>query len=609
MPELGGKLLPLGEKKIEDKLDIRLTCSRTEVIISRDIVILAGGNLMTFLHKVKEKICSHLAAGLKATLDQNDIDGEPFLEQIKLEEPRSKEHGDFACNIALLLSKPLGQPPRDLATQIVANLPGGDLAKDLLAKVEVAGPGFINIYLKPSWLAGILPEIEWAGENFGRLNIGAGQKIQVEFVSANPTGPLHFGHARGAVVGDTLANVLSFGGYEVEKEFYINNVGRQMDLLGESIYLRLMESRGQEAEFPADGYQGEYIKELARQIKEKYGDSFDIHSEKERIALCREFGYQNLLLGIKEDLQAFGIKFDNWFSERKLHEAGNIEEAISILKKKKLLYEKDGATWFATSRYGDEKDRVVIRSNGEYTYFAADIAYHYDKLQRGFSKIINIWGADHHGHIGRMKAAIEAFGYNPAALDVLIVQMVTLLRGREKMQMSKRSGEFITMMDVLSEVGKDAARFFNLMRNPDSHMDFDLELAKEQSTSNPVYYLQYAHARSAGLFKKAEEEGIVVKQPSEVDLTLLMDESEKELLFLLASFPLTVEESCINLSPHCLAIYGHELAQAFHIFYNRCPIIDARADLRDARLSLVWASQRVLKNLFNIMGISAPETM
>lgn len=579
-------------------------------IIRKDVDILAGGFLMFFLEDIRERICTSLEFSLIQVLDELGLEEKiNFSDKLVLEEPRSKDHGDYACNIALMLSKELKMSPRDVATKILEKYPHDERTEGLVEKLEVAGPGFINIFLKTSWLSKILLEIEDQGDNFGRLNIGEGQKVQIEFVSANPTGPLHAGHARGAVVGDTMANVLSFSGYEVEREFYINNAGRQMELLGLSIYLRFQELQGEKVEFPEDGYRGDYIKELAQQIEENYGEAFNVHPEKERIALCREFGYQALLMKLKEDLQAFGIKFDNWFSERSLHDENLIEESLANLKKKRLLYEEEGASWFASSHFGDEKDRVVIRSNKEYTYFAADIAYHFNKLERGFTKLINVWGADHHGHIMRMKAAIEAFGYNPDVLQIIIVQLVNLMRGSEKIQMSKRAGEFVTMKEVVEEVGKDAVRYFNLVRNPDSHMDFDLELAKEQSTTNPVYYLQYAHARSSSLLKKAKEEGIELKKLRNLDLTVLSEELEKELMWNLARFPQVIEESCVNLSPHYLATYGQELAQTFHVFYNKCPIIGSEKKIQDARLALVWANQRVLKNLFGIMGINAPETM
>lgn len=563
---------------------------------------------MPFLQEVKDGLKDYLTQGLEAVLQKRSLDGD-YTSQIALEKPAHAQHGDFASNIAMLLSRPLQAAPRSIAQELVENLPTEGTMAQMVDRVEVAGPGFINIYMAPGWLVPLLQTIELAGDRYGSNRKGEGKKVQVEFVSANPTGPLHVGHSRGAIVGDTLSRILGFSGYAVEREFYINNAGHQIELLGRSIYLRLREEKGEEIVFPQDYYQGDYIRDLARQILAKYGDSLDIHSQEEREALCREFGYQKLLKNIKEDLKAYDIHFDRWFSERELHEEGHVEEALQLLRKKKFLYEKEGATWFLSSRFGDHKDRVVIKSDGQYTYFAADIAYHYNKLKRGFSWIIDILGADHHGYIERMKAAVEAFGYPRDILEIPIIQIVTLYRGETRVSMSKRAGEFVTMQEVLEEVGRDAARYFYLTRSPESQMDFDLEAAREQSTNNPVYYLQYAHARICSLFEKVAEHEYRIPRPREVDCTPLAHDLEKKLLAVLARFPEVVEECRDNLAPHLLTSYGHELAQAFHTFYNQCPILTAHENLREARLALVWSTRQVLRNLFRLLAISAPERM
>ncbi len=563
---------------------------------------------MPFLHDVRARIITVIQHSLIPVLQKREVEVAPVLNRVELEEPRHREHGDFACNIAMAISRDLKTSPREIAGEIIENLPREEAQKAWIDRLEIAGPGFINIYLQPDWLKGVLPAIAAEKESYGKVDRGQGQKVQVEFVSANPTGPLHVGHSRGAVVGDVLGNVLQFCGCEVEKEFYINNAGHQMELLGRSIYLRLQEEQGKTVDFPDNGYRGEYIREMARKIIDKYGDGLDLHPPRERELLCREFGYQELLGRMKDDLKELGINFDRWFSERTLYEKKRVEEAVALLRRGKFLYEEEGATWFVSSRFGDDKDRVLIKSDGSYTYFAADIAYHLDKLKRGFDLIIDVLGADHHGHIARMKAAVEAFGYDRDMLKILIVQIVTLWRGDEKVPMSKRAGEFVTVSDVVREVGVDAARYFYLMRSPESHMDFDLELAREQSTKNPVYYLQYAHARMMSLFKKAREREIAIPAPDEVDLNPLGSE-EEPLLRALIRFPEVVEESFENLSPHVLTVYGHDLAGAFHAFYNKCPILTAEPEVREVRLALVSGTHRVLKNLLKILGINAPDQM
>ncbi len=528
---------------------------------------------------------------------QEEID----LPPVEVEVPREKSHGDYASNLAMVMAGRLGENPRRLAEYLAESL---DF--ELLEKVEVAGPGFINLTLNNNWLAEALDKILEAGQDYGRTNQGRGQKVQLEFVSTNPTGPLHVGHSRGAVVGDVVASIMERAGYEVYREYYINDAGNQIDLLGESTYLRYQELFGREITLSKNSYRGDYIIDIARELKQEHGSKLLEKPEEEAFIIAREFALEQMLELIRQDLKKFGITFDNWFSERELHENNKIQEVSAELKEKGYVYEKEGALWFKSTAFGDDKDRVVIKSDGSPTYLAADIAYHQNKMERGFQHLINVWGADHHGYIERMKAVMEALGYERDNLEIIIVQIVTLLREGKKVPMSKRSGEFVTMREVLEEVGRDAARYFYSMRSTDSHFDFDLELAKKQSTENPVYYIQYAHARIMSIKDNA---GKLSEEIEKGDASLLKTEEEIELLKLLARYPEELKVAAERRACHLVAAYAHELAGAFHVFYNKCRVITEDRELSLARLKLVEAARIVLRNVLEVIGVSAPEQM
>jgi len=528
---------------------------------------------------------------------QEEID----LPPVEVEVPREKSHGDYASNLAMVMAGRLGENPRRLAEYLAESL---DF--ELLEKVEVAGPGFINLTLNNNWLAEALDKILEAGQDYGRTNQGRGQKVQLEFVSTNPTGPLHVGHSRGAVVGDVVASIMERAGYEVYREYYINDAGNQIDLLGESTYLRYQELFGREITLSKNSYRGDYIIDIARELKQEHGSKLLEKPEEEAFIIAREFALEQMLELIRQDLKKFGITFDNWFSERELHENNKIQEVSAELKEKGYVYEKEGALWFKSTAFGDDKDRVIIKSDGSPTYLAADIAYHQNKMERGFQHLINVWGADHHGYIERMKAVMEALGYERDNLEIIIVQIVTLLREGKKVPMSKRSGEFVTMREVLEEVGRDAARYFYSMRSTDSHFDFDLELAKKQSTENPVYYIQYAHARIMSIKDNA---GKLLEEIEKGDASLLKTEEEIELLKLLARYPEELKVAAERRACHLVAAYAHELAGAFHVFYNKCRVITEDRELSLARLKLVEAARIVLRNVLEVIGVSAPEQM
>ncbi|MCK8828444.1 arginine--tRNA ligase [Natroniella acetigena] len=555
---------------------------------------------MSLIRKLQTRLQGEIKSAIETAEQLEVID----LPPIKLETPRNENHGDYATNIAMILAGQAKMPPREIAQLIIENLT--DL--DFIAKIEVAGPGFINFYFSIDWLYDVVVEIEEQADDYGQGDLGAGKKIQVEFVSANPTGPLHVGHSRGAVVGDVLANILQTAGFDVSKEYYINDAGNQMDLLGRSVAIRYQQLLEEDVELPEDAYRGEYITELAQEIVEQDGDKYLAEAKAGQLEYFREYAYQELLDQIKADLNNFGIKFDNWFSERTLH-SDKIEEVAAKLKADQLIYEQDGALWFKSSKFGDDKDRVVIKEDGSPTYLAADIAYHQNKYQRGFEEVINVWGADHHGYVARMKAVVEALGYQREALQIILVQLVTLLRDGKQVPMSKRAGDFVTMRDVIKEVGKDAARYFYVMRSPDSHLDFDLELAKQESTENPVYYIQYAHARICSILEQVEEEGIEIDSLEEIDLSKLTTEAEINLLKELADYPDQIAKSAESRAPHHMARFAHQLASAFHTFYNKCYVLVEDRDLMKARLRLVLATKQVLVNLLELLGISAPENM
>ncbi|NLI83648.1 MAG: arginine--tRNA ligase [Deltaproteobacteria bacterium] len=528
---------------------------------------------------------------------------------IELDIPKIAEHGHYATNVAMSLTRHLKRNPREIAGLILRSLQDRE---GLLHKVEIAGPGFINFFINSgSWQA-IVAEILKAPRVYGRQDLGRNRRVQVEFVSANPTGPLHIGHGRGAATGDVVANVLQACGYSVQREYYINDAGNQMDTLGRSLYYRYQQLLGRQVEFPENHYRGEYMVDLAREFRELQGDRYGNRPLEEVLDHFTRFAADRILEGIREDLSAFGVCFDAWFSERSLHEAGAIEKTIEELKSKGHVYEQDGATWFRSTAFGDEKDRVVVRANGMSTYFAADLAYHRDKFERGFDTLVDIWGADHHGYVERMLAGVQALGRDRSDLKIILVQLVNLLRGGEPVAMSTRAGEFVTLKEVLDEVGRDAARFLFLTRRSDSPLDFDLEVAKMQSNDNPVYYVQYAHARLCSVFEVARERGVHWDQAageSLAHLDRLELPQELELMRLLGEYPHVLANCARCLEAHFIPYYLHELVSLFHSYYNQNRILGDDPPLTQARLSLAAAIREVLRNALEILGVSAPERM
>jgi arginyl-tRNA synthetase len=523
-----------------------------------------------------------------------------------LERPREKAHGDWATNIAMVMAKQLQLRPQEIAEIICEFI---EDKEGYIEKIEVAGPGFINFFLSSKYLYKILQEIEEKGELFGRSNLGQGKKVQIEFVSANPVGPMHVGHGRWAAVGDSLANILEATGYRVTREFYLNDYGRQMDIFAKSVSIRYAQLLGEDIAFPEDGYQGEYIKDIAREIIAKEGNKYLKFEAKKREEIFKEIAYRQVIEHIKNTLKQMDVNFDVWFSERTLHTSSAVKKAIKELKDRGYVFEKDGAIWFKASTFGDEKDRVLIRENGEPTYFAADVAYHKNKLERGFEKIINIWGADHHGYVARVKAAVQAFGYPAETVEILLGQLVNLLKSGEPVRMSKRTGEMVTLDELLEEVGKDALRFLLLMRSTDSPLDLDIELAVKESNENPVYYVQYAHARICSILRYAETEGVELPIPGKSDYSLLKEGPELDLIRKLAEWPEVLEVAAKHLAPYYLTRYAQELAGIFHYFYTKCRVISQNDALTSARLALVRSSQIVLKSVLQTIGVSAPERM
>ncbi len=519
--------------------------------------------------------------------------------------PKLEKHGDYASNFCMVMASALRMAPRKIAEGMKAGLE----KEGLFERVDVAGPGFLNVFLSPGFWQENLLEIKKRGREYGSSDAGKGRKVLVEFVSANPTGPLHVGHGRGAAVGDSLCRVLRMAGYQVTSEYYINDVGNQMQTLGRSVYLRYQEHLGRRIDFPPECYQGDYIRQIAAYIAKEYGDRFLDVDFAEHADFFIDRAVSEIFEGIRNDLDDFRVRFDSWFSERSLHESGLVEKTIEELKASGKIYEKEGALWFRTSDYGDEKDRVVRRSNGVLTYFAADIAYHRNKFQRGFQELVDIWGADHHGYIPRVKAAISAMDFDPEALNVLLVQLVNLIEGGQVKAMSTRAGQFVTLREVIDDVGADAARFIFLTRRCDSHLDFDLDLAKSQSQENPVYYVQYAHARLSSVFRTAREKGVTVMAPREVDLSVLDDPEEMKILKVLASFPETVAQSAAALEPHRISYYLTELAGLLHKYYTTHRFIGDDSKVTQARLLLADVVRTVLKNGLGLLGVSAPDKM
>jgi len=526
--------------------------------------------------------------------------------EIQLEIPKVKEYGDSCTNIAMRLSGSARQKPMDFALRIISALEGEpqkSKLKDSVQKIEAKPPGFINFWLSEEVFYNTLKEIDAEQQNFGKQDIGKGAKVMVEFVSANPTGPLTIAHARQAAFGDSLANILGLCGYKVTREYYINDEGVQMSILASSVLARHLELLKQESVFPENGYKGLYIYDIARAIEEKYKAKF-IKEDKGRKAFFLKFSCDRIMDTIKKDLDDFGVSFDVWYSQAELAKSGKVERELAALRGKGFIYDNEGASWLKSTQFGDDKDRVVIKSDSSYTYLAPDIAYHKDKFNRGFDRLIDIWGPDHHGYVPRMKAAIQALGFDKNSLSVIIIQLATLFREGKPVSMSTRQGEFVTLRELLDEVGRDAGRFFFLMRKADSHLDFDLELAKSQTSQNPVYYVQYAHARICSILEKQKADSADLKL-----LKLLKEKEEMDLIKLLSQFPYTLKMCGLSLEPHGLVAYLQELASTFHYFYDKNRVIGDDADLTRARLFLVDCTRIVLANGLRLLGVSAPAKM
>jgi arginyl-tRNA synthetase len=586
---------------------------------------------------LKDQLVTRLAAAVSQLQAEGSLPAD-LAPDIMVERTRDRTHGDFASNLAMTLAKAARCKPRDLAERIVAAME----TDARVVRIDIAGPGFINFHLGADAWHGVIVDILTQGGNYGRSDLGKGQRVQVEFVSANPTGPLHVGHGRGAAYGAAVADLLQAVGFDVHREYYVNDAGRQMDILATSVWLRYLELGGETFEFPANGYQGDYVQDIAATLRREQGDAYH-HTTAEvfadlpadapaggdkedyidaliartrqllgdnRYRFVFELGLNTILDDIRDDLALFGVNYETWYSERSLVESGAVNRAIERLRHTEHVYEQDGALWFRSTDYGDEKDRVLVRDNGQATYFASDIAYHMDKLERGFARVIDIWGADHHGYVPRVKAALQALGDDPARLDVLLVQFAVLYRGGEKMQMSTRSGEFVTLRQLRKEVGKDAARYFYVMRKCEQHMDFDLDLAKSQSNDNPVYYVQYAHARVMSVFRQLQEKQLQWDQAAgNAALAALEELHEQELILALSRYPEVLEAAALNHEPHHLTHYLRELANAFHTYYNAHTFIVADERLRNARLNLIEATRQVIANGLELLGVSAPDSM
>jgi arginyl-tRNA synthetase len=572
------------------------------------------------------------------TLHSDGMLPEPFAGEVQITHTKNKDHGDFACNVAMQLAKPARRSPRDIAQAIIDALP----THEALVKAEIAGPGFINFFIDPSAGRSVIARILVEGDQYGRSDIGQGKRVQVEFVSANPTGPLHVGHGRGAAYGATVADLLQAVGFEVHREYYVNDAGRQMDILGTSVWLRYLELAGEELTFPSNGYKGDYVWDIAATLHREHGDDYRhsvpevfegvpadepeggdkeahidalIDSAKRLLGDIRyryifDLGLNTILDHIRADLASFGINYEEWYSERGLTEKGSVNKAIERLREAGHIYEKEGALWFRSSDFHDEKDRVVQRDNGQTTYFASDIAYHMEKLERGFDLVIDVWGADHHGYVPRVRSALRALGDDDSKLEVLLVQFANLYRDGEKVQMSTRSGSFVTLRELRKEVGADAARFFYVMRKCEQHLDFDLDLAKSQSADNPVYYIQYAHARIHSVMRQLSEKGFNYDQAlGENNLDLLNEAHEEDLINFLGRYPDVLEGAALHREPHQLVHFLRDLANAFHTYYNAHQFIVEDDKLRNARLNLCLATRQVLANGLGLLGVSAPEEM
>jgi len=585
---------------------------------------------------MKQTLQQQITSALQQLLDQGIFDFQ-LPDEVSIERTRDKSHGDYATNVALVLNKQAKCPPRDLAEKIVSALPESTFVE----KCEIAGPGFINFTLSEASRLAVVDTILQTKEKFGHSDIGGGKKVQIEFVSANPTGPLHVGHGRGAAYGATVANLMAATGFEVQREYYVNDAGRQMDILATSIWMRYLDLCGLEVSFPSNGYQGDYVWDIAADLHRENSDNFahpmdavmldipadepdggdkEIHVDGliarakallgDHYRTIFDAGLNTILDDIRSDLAGFGVEFDRWYSERALVESGAVERASETLQQAGHIYKEKGALWFRSSHFGDEKDRVVYRDNGMHTYFASDIAYHMEKFERGFEQVIDVWGADHHGYVPRVKAAIQALGQNPDQFEALLVQFAILYRGGERVQMSTRSGSFVTLRELREEVGSDAARFFYVMRKCEQHMDFDLDLAKSQSNDNPVYYIQYAHARICSVMQQLSDKGLSFDQANGLNnLNMLVEPQEQALVTTLAKFPELIQSAALNQEPHAVAHYLRELANELHSYYNAHHFIVDNTSLRDARLALAIAVRQVIQNGLKLLGVSAPERM
>jgi arginyl-tRNA synthetase len=554
---------------------------------------------MNVLEQTEIKLKEEIAEAVKKA----ELATEEEMPDVILEKPKEKAHGDFAANIAMQLARIAKKAPRLIAEDIVNHL---DVEKAGVEKVEIAGPGFINFFMKTDFLGDLIHTVLETKEDYGKTNMGQGKKIQVEFVSANPTGDLHLGHARGAAYGDVLCNVLEAAGYEVEREYYINDAGSQIDNLGKSIEVRYYEELGKEKDMPEDGYRGQSIIDIAKQIVAEDGDKWLDQSEEERLDYFKECGLKASLENIEKDLKAFRVEFDTWFSERSLYEE-KIDEALEKLDEGNYTYEEEGALWFKSTEFGDDKDRVLRKQDGNYTYLTPDIAYHKNKIDRGFDQLINVWGADHHGYIPRMKAAIQALGYAQDKLEVKIIQMVNLFASGEKIKMSKRTGKAVALRELVEEVGIDAARYYFVTRSNDSQLDFDIDLARSESNDNPVYYVQYAHARICTMLKQAEAKGFSDEQ---ADVSLLTTEKEVDLLKRIGAFPQIVAEAADKQTPHKVTNFVFDLASSLHSFYNAEKVLDGdNPELTSARISLMKAVRVTIQNALRLIGVAAPEKM
>ena len=554
---------------------------------------------------IRDDLARLIAQAIKKAQRKGDL---PKFDvpEIVLEHPKQAGHGDYATPVCLQMARLARMAPVEIAKQVVKRLP----ETEAVGQVEIAHPGYINITLSESWLAHQVEDILATGETWGNINLGQGRRVQVEYGSANPTGPLHIGFARNVVLGDGIANVLAAAGYDVQREYYVNDAGTQMNLFGETMYVRYAQALGHDEPFPEGGYPGSYVEEWARQIAADEGDKYLHMPREEAVSILRDLGLAKVLAHIRRDVELLGIHYDNWFSERTLYDEGYFERIMTILRQGGHLFTHEGAVWFAATCLGVDKDEVLIRSNGEPGYFASDIAYHYNKfVVRGFDWVIDVWGADHQGHVPRMQAMMQALGLDPKRLTLLLYQLVTLKRGGEVVRLSKRKGEIITLREIIEEVGPDAVRFFLLSRAADSQMDFDLDLAKEQSERNPVYYVQYAHARISSVLRYAAEQGATSEGG---DVALLTHPSELALIRQMLLLPEVIEQAALNLAPHHLTYYAQDLASAFHAFYRDCRVVSsdpADAEIGRARLKLAQAARTVLARTLHLMGMTAPESM